>query len=72
MGGGRQATVDMDVDDVDVEAPVVGGGRKEAEVRPTGRSERERKRDSRIAEESCRERDREREGLVLSEGVSSG
>lgn len=29
MGGGRQATVDMDVDDVDVEAPVVGGGRKE-------------------------------------------
>lgn len=29
MGGERQATVDMDVDDVDVEAPVVGGGRKE-------------------------------------------
>lgn len=36
--------MDMDVDDVDVEAPVVGGGRKEAEVRPTGRSERESKR----------------------------
>ncbi|EGI61554.1 hypothetical protein G5I_10117 [Acromyrmex echinatior] len=31
VGGGRQATVDMDVDDVDVEAPVVGEGRKEAE-----------------------------------------
>lgn len=44
MGGGWQATVDMDVDDVDVEAPVVGGGRKEAEVRPPGRSERERER----------------------------
>lgn len=43
MGGGRQATVDVDVDDVDVEAPVVGG-RKEAEVRPTRRSERERER----------------------------
>lgn len=48
--------MDMDVDDV--EAPVVGGGRKEAEVRPTGRSDRERERDSRRAEESCRERER--------------
>ncbi|KYN05646.1 hypothetical protein ALC62_03439, partial [Cyphomyrmex costatus] len=78
VGGGRQATVDMDVDDVDVEAPVVGGGRKEAEVRPTERSAREREREragelKRVAEnEREREIERERKGLVLSEGVSSG
>lgn len=62
--------VDVDVDDVDVEAPVVGGGRKEAEVRPAGRSERETDEEpKRVAEN---ERDGKREGLVLSEGVSSG
>lgn len=64
--------MDVDVDDVDVEAPVVGGRRKEAEVKPTRRSEREGEtagEPKRVAEN---ERDGERERLVLSEGVSSG
>lgn len=67
--------MDVDVDDVDVEAPVVGGRRKEAEVKPTFSSRaRERERETagepkRVAEN---ERDGERERLGLSEGVSSG
>lgn len=66
--------MDVDVDDVDVEAPVVGGRRKEAEVKPTRRSERERERqlESRRELQKTREMENERERLVLSEGVSSG
>lgn len=60
----------MDVDDVDVEAPVVGGRGKEAKVKPTSEGERETAGEpKRVAEN---ERDGERERLVLSEGVSSG
>lgn len=70
MGGGWQATVDMDVDDVDVEAPVVGRGRKPKLDRRKGAREKERE----IVGELKRvvEDERERERLVLSEGVSSG
>lgn len=66
--------MDVDVDDVDVEAPVVGGRRKETEVKPTRRSEREGEtagEPKRVAENE-RDGERERERLVLSEGVSSG
>lgn len=47
-------------------------GRKEAEVRPSGRSEREREIAGELKRVAENERDRERERFVLSEGVSSG
>lgn len=55
----------MDVDVDDVEEP--GGGRKKAEVRAAGRSEKVSRRESQGTRET-----EKREGLVLSEGVSSG
>lgn len=59
--------MDVDVDDVDVEAPVVGGKRKEAEVKPTRRSERGREIVGELEKTRERERDRERDSFSLRE-----
>lgn len=74
MGDGR--AVNVDVDDVDVEAPVVGGGRKEGKPKldrweearqKKGRGERQRRKPEGVTgnekdREQQKERERDRDG----------